>query len=394
MTIQYRSNQPTTQERKIKDELSNQIGKNRNASEQRTITATLARFMLQDVAATCLPNERVSWCMKRIIPLKETVEIVKFSGGKRATYRNLQTCGSIWHCPVCSSRITDQRRHELSHALSHWTGTMVMATYTLAHNRKMSLTDVLASVKDAYQRIKSGRQYQALRRNFWIAGSVRAVEVTHGNNGWHVHTHELMFIEKMDNRSHPVPLSEDQVSKLQNAIFGHWRKALKRSGKTASSTYGVDVRSAESDIANYIAKYGHEPIESAWDITHELTKLPVKRAGGDNRTPLELLAQFAEGDVKSGNLWIEYAKTFKGTKQLVWSTDIRKRLKLEAEKSDQQASEDIPPEFIPFVEITRRDWIAIRGLKKRGELLQFSSEHTAEETLDYIAEMSFMWWGE
>jgi len=271
---------------------------------------------------------------------------------------------------------------------------MVMVTYTLAHNKRMTLKDVLASVKDAYRRVKSGSQYKKLRKDFWIAGSVRAIEVTYGNNGWHVHTHELMFIEKMDSRLHPVALTEYQVGKLQNAIFGHWRNALKRSGKTASSTYGVDVRSAESDIANYIAKYGHEPIESAWDITHELTKLPVKRAGGDSRTPLELLAQFAEGDTKSGNLWIEYARTFKGTKQLVWSTDIRKRLKLETEKNDQEVSEEIPQEFMPFVEITRRDWIAIRGLKKRGELLQFSSEHTAEETLDYIAEMSFMYWGE
>lgn len=370
-----------------------QIHENKQASENKNISGVFARFLLQDTAGLMLPDERVSWCMKRITPLSDKVEIHKVNGGKRATYKNLQTCGSIWHCPICASRITEQRRIELGRALRYWQGTMVMVTYTLAHNRSMSLVDVLASIKYAYQASKSGKVWNKTRKDYWIAGSVRALEVTYGLNGWHVHIHELMFVDKRDSRGHSVCLSDEQTNGLQGRIFSVWRTSLKRRGKTADAIYGVNVTNAENTAAEYVAKYGREPIESFWDATHELVKSNSKRGRGIHNTPLELLAMFSEGDVKAGNAWMEYARAFKGSKQLVWSTDIRKFLKLEAEKSDQELSETIAPEFLPFAEITRKEWIAIRGLKKRGELLHFASEHTAEETKEFIEELSGMWWG-
>jgi len=391
---EVRSDFQKARERTVKRQLTEQIAENRAVSKNHGLAVTLARFMLQDTAALLLPGERVAWCLKRIVPLKDTVEVHKVSGGKRAVYRNLQTCGSIWHCPVCASRITEQRRIELSHSLAKWEGTMVMITYTLAHNQRMELSDVLESIKYAYQATKSGKVYQGIKRDFWIAGSVRALEVTYGANGWHVHIHEVCFIDKRDSRNNPVSLSEAQTSDLQNRTFNSWRNALKRRNKATNSAYGVHVTNADNSVAEYVAKYGREPIESHWDITHELTKQVTKRAIGQNVTPLELLAEFAEGNVKSGNLWLQYARCFKGSKQLVWSTGIRKLLKLTPEETDQQLSETVPPEFEPFIEIERRDWIAIRSLKRRGDVLQFASEHSADETRDYIAELSLMFWGE
>lgn len=36
---------------------------------------------------------------------------------KTAYYVGLQTCGSIWTCPVCAARISETRRKEVCHAM-------------------------------------------------------------------------------------------------------------------------------------------------------------------------------------------------------------------------------------------------------------------------------------
>src|SRR6185503_16585697 len=108
-------------------------------------------------------------------------------------------CGRLWVCPVCAARITEQRRKELSNAVSRWPGKLLLVTFTFRHERRDRLTDLLARLvgkgkqRGAFQWMKSGKQWQEILRDVEWVGSVRALEVTYGDNGWHVHIHELVF---------------------------------------------------------------------------------------------------------------------------------------------------------------------------------------------------------
>lgn len=65
---------------------------------------------------------------------------------KNAFYTGLQTCGSVWTCPICAARITEVRRQEISQAIdeAYKLGYQsAMVTFTFPHNNTMSLEDTL-----------------------------------------------------------------------------------------------------------------------------------------------------------------------------------------------------------------------------------------------------------
>src|SRR5690349_16250907 len=104
------------------------------ASTRTHIPAYAQRFYLQSFARSLLPDERVASCLRVIAPHKTHVEIHKSKVTKRARYKNLMVCGSVWQCPVCASYISEVRRKELSGAINKWTGGLVLLTYTASHH--------------------------------------------------------------------------------------------------------------------------------------------------------------------------------------------------------------------------------------------------------------------
>lgn len=329
------------------------------------------RFWLQECASTLLSGERVASCMRFIVPNKNHVEVLKVAGGKRATYRNLAVCGSIWHCPVCASRISEKRKKELHTALKNWNGSVVMVTYTMRHTGLMPLTDVLNSLSEAYRMTKSGRVFQELKEHYLWEGSVRALEVTHGRHGWHCHIHELVFVAKHGRTPEENRLTDVQVGQLKFTLGKRWRDMLQKQGKSASDTHGLDVRTADNEISDYVSKFGREPLQGRWDMSHEITKQVVKKGkDGENRTPMQILFDYGEGDDLSGRIWKTYAHAFKGKNQLVWSKGMRDKLKLGVEQSDAEIAEETPPEFSPFSTISSRQWEAIRKSNARAKVLR------------------------
>ena len=73
----------------------------------------LARFALQSQAAKLLPKERVKSCLRCRIDASISVGVKYNTKREKAHYSNLQRCGSVWHCPVCASIITEKRRAEI-----------------------------------------------------------------------------------------------------------------------------------------------------------------------------------------------------------------------------------------------------------------------------------------
>ena len=93
----------------------------------------LARFALQSQAAKLLPHERVKSCLRCRIDSSISVGVKYNTKRQKAHYSNLQRCGSVWHCPVCASIITEKRRAEIKKAIDAHTGGLYMLTLTIPH---------------------------------------------------------------------------------------------------------------------------------------------------------------------------------------------------------------------------------------------------------------------
>lgn len=282
-----------------------------------------ARFQLQRAAQGLLRGQRVEHCQRSTM---SSAGVSVYRSPTGASYGNLATCGSVWHCPICAARITEVRRQELQAAINAWAkkgGEVFLMSLTFPHMDHQLLSENLAKFSAALRKFKNSRAYKNTMKEAGAVGSIRALEVTHGKaNGWHPHTHDLVFAAK------------GQLAKLQTLQMAWIENLIK--ADLADRSQINDMMKAAFDVANgdyaaeYVAKFGHEATEASkiitdntWGASHELTKSYAKvgkRLGG--RTPFTLLADFVRGDNEAGELFQEFGKQFKGKRQLFKSPNL------------------------------------------------------------------------
>src|SRR5579883_240529 len=125
--------------------------------EEKERQARLRRFTLQDQAARLLPAERKAACMRRVSDIASSVEGRYNPHSHSAHYRGLQTCGSVWHCPVCAVKISEQRREELARLVKKHVdagGSVWMTTYTVQHKHYTDLADLLKRLLEARRKMR------------------------------------------------------------------------------------------------------------------------------------------------------------------------------------------------------------------------------------------------
>lgn len=297
------------------------------------------RFSIQDMAAKLLPKERVADCMKypafnpvtKTRAEKITTYYSQLHG--RAHMRGLAVCGSVWHCPVCSARITIKRRQELTQVLASIKKagySMFFVTLTLQHTRSDKLADTLKLLTDTWRKMTSHRRYQEFKNMLELVGSVRGLEHTWSEkNGHHPHIH-LILISKL-----PQDLIKSQKQAILDVFKGLYNQVLEKAGKhTNEHTTQVITN---GDFANYISK---------WSLSAELTPGQGKTAKEGHYNPWQLLTGILDGDTSLEGPFVEYALAYKGKRQLVRSTtdpELHKLFWPEPEKSDQELAEE--PEF-------------------------------------------------
>lgn len=334
--------------------------------EENTWSKAVTRYWLQSLAKELLPTEsRIGVCMHCLSPVSAGVDIMKNLEGKRAYYSGLMVCGMIWVCAVCAARITEERRQELTKALAVTRYSPYLVTYTLRHKRGDSLKLLTENMQAAFRFMKSGKYWGFLTKEYDWSGSIKSLEVTHGDNGWHPHQHELVFLD--------TALSKSAQNGLLSDLRLKWGKALDRRGMDASWDRGVDLRATDADVSEYVAKFGHQPVIMKWGVEHELTKAPVKRGKIGGRSPSQLLSDYGMGDVSSGRLWKEYSEVFKGKKQLVWSKGFRGLLGMGVELPDSEVAGSLPLGVEILARLSPIEWRAILKADLRGELLDAAS---------------------
>lgn len=341
---------------------------------------TLLRFYLQSLARELLPDERVSDCLRKIIPMADVVPVMHSPENHSAHYKNLIVCARIWICSPCASKITERRRQELTFAVESTDYAALHTIYTLRHNKSHSLKSSLDDIRQAYRGMKSGRQWYDTKQKIGWIGDIAALEVTFGDNGWHPHIHVLSLLEQL--------LDYDGMEWLENRLKARWGKVLKGQGRDAEWHYGLKIKTGTTYTAEYIAKYGRLPKITGWTIEHELTKQSVKLGNYEGRSPMQLLADYGDGDKAAGDLFIEYSQAFKGRHQLQWSRGLRQHLGLNAEeKTDEQlAKEDVGAAAILTI-LSRDDWRAVIGNDARAELLDVAATGDFEQLQDFLHQL-------
>ena len=275
------------------------------------VMARIERFALQSAARKLLPDSRTSHCLRHVTG-KTGVEVWKSKQYETCSYKGLQTCGSVWACPCCSAKISERRRVELASAIALHTasgGHVLLATFTTPHYLGDDLGDVLAGQSKALKYLNSERASVKVFDDMGCIGKIRALEVTHGrlrrsNNGWHPHYHVLLFVRSGLDLEH-----------YKGALHARWSSACLKAGlKQPSLEHGIRL-----DDGTKAAAYA-----SKWGLESEMTKGHTKKSN-DGETPFDLLrAYLSSCDKHAGNLFREFAETFKGKRQLHWSKGLKK----------------------------------------------------------------------
>ena len=309
-----------------------------------------ARHQLLD-GLRALSRPRVRACRrKRISP---TVQVQRRPDGGTSRCGVL-SCGSVWACPVCASRIYTGRADELKAAMQRWEGFTLLLTATVRHHMGDDLKALRKALSAAWRSLWAGKAGMRRRRQWHLKHTVRGLEVTHGGSGWHPHLHILAFVKKQ-----PAP---ELVSELQLA----WMRAVeKRLGpdNVPSLERGLDVRAAS--CAEYLAKLGLE-------VASIESKAP---RASTSRTPWQIAKAAAAGDARSAALWRVYCRDMLGARQLCWSKGAKRALGV-LERTDEELAEEALGVGHVLAEWLGKDWDALtRAFPLWSTMVERAAEH-------------------
>lgn len=275
-------------------------------------------YRLREVAQDLTTAKGVGRCGRRRI-FKFPTEIRRGADG-RAFFTGLLRCASVWECPVCMDRIQQGRALEVKALGVHHRGRggeLYMATLTIPHAYGEPLEQLRKHVAAAWRKVQAGRAWLELTKAVGLWGSVRALEVTVGPNGWHPHLHVLLMLER--------EISEQLRERLEAELRDRWASAVAGLGwRLPSKAHGVQLRRAYRDA--YVVKLVDELIRGG--------RKAGRDRGGEalaHRSPLQLLEDVArERRPQDVALWLEYAKAMRGARQLTYGGKLREKAAREA----------------------------------------------------------------
>ena len=326
------------------------------------------RFILKASAGRLLPKDsRTSKCMRWTVP-NRTRDVVYSTKRERASYQGLQVCASPWVCPVCSAKISERRREEVAQAIAgaQALGLVVyLLTLTFPHGLGDDLGVIVEQALKAYSKLFSGKAGAKLRERIGLDGTIRAMEVTHGENGFHPHFHVLLFLD---------PGKAVTPEYVHSQIAPRWQSVCVSTVLPSPSIErGCRVDGGDK-AAQYVTK------GSNWGLESEVTKGQSKVAKGKKgRTPFALLRDYAEGDKQAGGLFVRYAEVFQGKRQLVWSNGLKRRMAVVDFTDEELANkaDDFPT--VLLATISDEQWKVI--YRRRWETVVLDLAETAPDQL-------------
>ena len=321
------------------------------------------RFALQSVARDILPESRTAKCL-RIRAYDKDVEVWKSKEHGTASYGGLQTCGSVWTCPICAAKIAERRRLEIQDAMAQHRaqgGEVHLLTLTTPHTRFDALEELLARQTKALQAFLRDRKVKQVFTEMGYQGQIRAWEGTHGrkatNNGWHPHFHFLQFVL--------VKADAAQLMDWKTRLYLRWDAYCQKAGLGSPSfAHGIDLQDGQQ-ASNYVSK---------WGLEDEMTKAHIKKGKAGGETPFDLLRSVLadKEDKQAFALFAEFARCFKGKRQLSWSNGLKARFN-QVEKEDQELAAEIEDSAELLGQILADQWRDVLKVKARATVLELAT---------------------
>jgi hypothetical protein len=346
---------------------------------QNPMMGRVQRFILQSVARKFLPKSRTDKCL-RLRQGSKQIQVWQSVEHKTTSYSGLQTCGSVWACPVCSAKIAERRRVEIIAAMAAHKaagGVVNMLTLTAPHQRSDKLVDLLAKQAVALKFFFKDWSVKKVFNEMGVVGQIRALEVTHGrlsasNNGWHPHYHILQFAGLGVG-----VIAFDRIPMLDwsTRLYTRWAVCCVRAGLGEPSfAHGLKLDDG-SKAAKYVSK---------WGLEDEMTKGHTKKAL-HGETPFDFLRSYLADskDKQAGALFKEFAETFKGKRQLHWSAGLKKRYAI-GEASDEELAVQMEDYAQMLGTITLEQWRDVLRVDGRGVLLQVAASGGWEAVCVYM----------
>lgn len=368
--------------------------------DARRASRYLARFFLWDASSL----KRVQSC-GRVARTAEgvAIRVSESEAGRHAGFAGIAHCGSVWACPVCSAKIAAKRQGEIQQALAAWhqkAGRVGLVTLTMRHSRGQSLSDLWDALSDAWHAATSGRAWSADQMMFGVdmdrvirSGArkgqtvtesririIRVVEVTHGDNGWHVHIHALVLLRP--------GATDGDLDLIAGSMFGRWRSGLLRAGLDAPTLRrGVDARMLHGDPAAALGEYFTKAVYSA---AAEVSRGDLKDAKGGNATPFGILRSLVtNGEVGDAVLsdaeasrrraiWAEWESASKGRRQISWTVGLRAELLgVEEEMTDQEIADE-ESDGAPVAQVDNATFSEVSRARANWAVLAAFQRSTAE----------------
>jgi hypothetical protein len=167
-----------------------------------------------------------------------------------------------------------------------------------------------------------------------------------------------------------------------------WDDCVSLAGGMVDPIHGVDYRAATQNAIEYVSKLGVNVIGNAarWNAISELVKYPTKRGRRGSVTTWDMLALYAAGDVRMGELWIEAQRNLKGRRHLVASRGLYDLLgAYENTKPDDLLSDDTQtPQDILLASLTLGEWKKIAKADMRGQVIAVAGTGDRQLLLDFL----------
>lgn len=374
------------------------------------------RFSLQTTSRSVLGRDwRVSKCNRCMYHMdlpggkklpKNYAGVMRGEQGG-AFFGGLVQCGSVWTCPVCGSKIAERRAKDMREAMvnAKSRGLYVsLVTQTVKHGVGDDISELLPKLAKAQTSFWGRRAVKDLFEQYGTVGRVRSLETTYGSAGWHPHVHLLIFSES------PLP------KKAQDVLARQWQRSCLSAGLPKPTIKnGLDIRNGEA-AGEYVCKFADDSklVKTAkgedvtWDAADEMTKANAKKGRQGNITPFDMLRIIRDPETTENQKkfyrarFEEYARAFKGRRQLVWSRGLRDELGLGQDKTDEEIVNEMNNESNVIALLNSEEMSAVSRKELRSTVLSLSESGgiTAIATLlhslvdtkssitDYIAHMS------
>lgn len=367
-----------------------------------------ARYVGRAALHKISDDPRCQECGRRSVLPGGNVELRKTEDGG-VGFAGVFTCGKVWLCPVCNSKVMARRALEIGVALA-WAQReglqVIWGALTCRHIKTTPLTQLLSIQRGAWasmSRTKVWRSANATERvahtthgdscpwecNFRAdhicgpdagceyfcpkvydtiqkteldgtfsngrVGYIKAAELTYGANGFHPHFHPIILYR--GDAQEAEWFATDVVNEWVLGVEGQGGEALRDGGQSLKVVKGVEVFEA---LNGYVTKstynYGALALEAVWS--------QAKTGRGRAKSTAShwtLLAAIAQGLADEAGVWMQIEEAIAGHRMITWSRGLRDFAGLNDEKTDEDvAAEEVGTRDDTVGVITAAGWLVVK----------------------------------